>query len=110
MKKPFFTEIKIFVIAIIMILPIYHHVRPDWVMSGGGGLAIYVLSLLIGFFVSTMSIAISDEKDKDFLKTLKDPLQIFLAYPFIGGFIVMMSAGVYIFFDEILPLLIEIIF
>ena len=113
MKKPFLTETKILVIAIILILPIYHQVRLDWIMSGGGGLAAYVLALLIGSFVYMMWSAYGADiydKKKDFLESIRNPIIVFLVFPFFGSFIVMLSVGVYKFFDEMLPVLIEKIF
>ena len=110
MKKPFLTETKILVLAVIMILPIYHQVRLDWIMSGGGGLAGYVLALLIGCFVYTMCAAHGTYFSEQDLEYIRDPLVVFLVFPFFGAFIVMLSVGVYIFFDEILPVLIEKIF
>ena len=113
MKKPFLTETKILVIAIIMILPIYHQVRLDWIMSGGGGLAAYTLAILVGSFVYMMWSAYGADiydKKKDFLKSIRNPIIVFLVFPFFGLFIVMLSAGVYAFFDKIFFVLIKKIF
>ena len=72
------------VIAIIMILPIYHQVRLDWIMSGGGGLAAYTLAILVGSFVYMMWSAYGADiydKKKDLLESIRNPIIVFLVFP-----------------------------